>query len=559
MVSGSGVATPLPVRLFGPIMVGWPEAMLGPRDFGGVKPKQLLELLLLERGRAVSKDRLADGLWGEALPISASASLETYVSVLRRRIPNGRDLIATTRSGYQLVRDAVSVDLDEFDRLVRAAASEEAADRYLHLAAAVALGTEMVLADEPYAEWVLAARRMYAERHLQARVQLAESCLVLGRFGEAAEHAGAALVADALSERAARARMLAFHAVGDQPRALRIYAELRASLAGDLGVVPTAETTGLYGSIREGCPPAELLSCIPGRTPAIRFACNGDVRIAFQSFGSGPAEIVFVPPFLTNLAATWDEPVYADFLHRLGTLGRVTIFDKRGSGLSDPIVDWPDYDERCRDVAAVLDASGVERAVLFGVCDGGALSVQFAARYPDRVGGLVLFGVAARLLSCPDFPWGWTEQFHDIFLDSFEAAWATGAGLEHLNPSIAGDPRYRALFARLLRLGASPGVARRQREVDHDMDLRPLLPDIHAPTLVLARSEDPWVRVENSRYLAEHLRSARLEELPGADHEPWLGDTEPVFDILRSYVADVTMPRRGAPGARTISARSTGF
>lgn len=535
----------MPVRLFGPIGVGERRAALGPRDFGGVKPKQLIELLLLERGRTVSKDRLADELWGEALPVSTAGTLETYVSVLRRRIPGGRDLIATSQGGYQVVDGAVSVDLDEFDRLAQAAMSEEVSERYGYLAAAVALGREPVLADEPYAEWVLPVRRMYAERYLQALVQLAESCLLLGRFGEAVEHAGAALSVDGLSERAARAAMLAHYGTGDQARALRVYAELRAALAGDLGVIPTVETTALHGSIREGCPPGELLGSVPGRTPAIRFARNGEVRIAFQSFGAGATDIVFVPPFLTNLAATWDEPVYAAFLHRLGTLGRVTIFDKRGSGLSDPIVDWPDYDERCRDVAAVLDASEVERALLFGVCDGGALCVQFAARYPERVAGLVLFGVAARLLSCSDFEWGWTEEFHDLFLNSFEVAWATGAGLEHLNPSIAKDPRYRALFARLLRLGASPGIARRQREVDHDMDLRPLLPDIHLPALVLVRADDPWVRVENSRYLAEHLPAARLKELPGIDHEPWLGDTEPVIDALRKFITEVANPASG--------------
>lgn len=529
----------LPVRLFGPISVGDEGAALGPRDFGGAKPKQVFELLLLERGRTVSKDRLADELWGEALPVSTGATLETYVSVLRRRIPGGRNVIATAPGGYHVVPDAVALDTDEFDRLVRAAAAGAGHERYAHLAAAAALGREPILADEPYAEWALPLRRMYAERHLQALVQLAECCLGLGRFSEAAEHADAALVADGLSERAARSAMLAHYGGGDQARALRIYAELRVALAGDLGVVPTAETTALHGSIREGCPPELLLRSVPGRAPAVRFARNGPVRIAFQSFGTAGPDIVFVPPFLTNLGATWDEPVYAAFLHRLGNLGRVTLFDKRGSGLSDPIVDWPDYDERSCDVAAVLDAAGVERAVLFGVCDGGALCVQFAARHPERVAALVLFGVAARLVSCSDFEWGWSEKFHDQFLNSFEAAWASGAGFENLNPSIVTDPRYRALFARLLRLGASPGIARRQREVDHDMDLRPLLPDIHAPSLVLVRADDPWVRVENSRYLAEHLPAGRLHELPGNDHEPWLGDTDPVFDALRRFMTAI--------------------
>ena len=141
------MSVPVPVRLFGPIGFGERRAALGPRDFGRVKPKQLIELLLLERGRTVSNDRLADELWGEALPVSTAGTLETYVSVLRRRIRGGRDLIATSHGGYQVVDGAVSVDLEEFDRLARAAMSEEVSERYGYLAAAVALGREPVLGE----------------------------------------------------------------------------------------------------------------------------------------------------------------------------------------------------------------------------------------------------------------------------------------------------------------------------------------------------------------------------------------------------------------------------
>lgn len=522
------------VGMFGALTVTGPGCALGPRDFGGVKPKQLLEMLLLNRGRTVAKEELADCLWGESLPSDVPATVETYVSVLRRRLPSGRELIVTDSGGYRLEADRVSVDLDTFDRLTQLGVTGEPAERYVPLAAVVALGGEPVLADEPYAEWALPVRRQYAERHLQALVQLAECCVALGEFDEAANRAKAALAADPLLERACRAAMVAYYSTGAQAEALRFYAETRAALASELGVVPMAETSLLHDAILHQAPPETLLGAVPGRPPAIRFASNGPVRLAFQSFGDGAHDILFVPPMETNLSATWDEPVYAAFLRRLAGLGRVTIFDKRGSGLSDPVLEWPSEQERCEDVGAVLEAAGVDRAVLLGVCDGGVRCARFAARYPDKVAGLVLVGVPARLLRSDDFEWGWSERFYRLFLDSFEDAWARGAGMEVMNPSIAGDPRYRALYARFLRLGASPGMARRLRE--EDLDIRAILADISAPTLVVSRVDDPWVRVENSRYLAAHLGNAELCEVPGADHEPWLGDIEPVVSALRAFI-----------------------
>lgn len=533
--------------MFGPLSIGAGRDKIGPRDLGGIKPKQLLEILLLERGRIVAKDRLADALWGDALPVSAVSTIETYVSVVRRRVPLGRELISTVQGGYRVEAARVAVDVDEFDAAASAGAAGETQRRYVDLSRAVELGCETVLADEPYAEWVLPIRRQYADRWLQSLVQLAECCLALGRFDEALAHGTTALTTDPLLERAGRAVMLADYALGDRSAALTTYATLRGALADELGAVPTLETTELHRGVREAQPLDLLLTSTSCRGPAIRFAGNGDVRLAYQTFGRDQPDIVFVPQFLTNLGATWDEPVYAAFLRRLGSVGQVTIFDKRGSGLSDPVVEWPDKGERCEDMRAVMDAAGVQRATLFGVCDGGAMCVRFAARYPERVAGLVLFGVPARLLACPGFEWGWSEEFHASFLAAFEAAWARGDGLELMDPSVAFDRRYRALFARLLRLGASPGMARRLLEADRDLDLRDLLPKITAPTLVLTRRDDPWVRAENSFYMAEHLPSAELMVLDGADHEPWLGDSDDVIAALAAFLPQLPIPIASAP------------
>ena len=530
-------------KLFGDLEVHLPGAVLGPRDLGGAKPKQLLEMLLLERGRTLAKDWLADRLWGEDLPESVPATIETYISVLRRRLGPTRELITTAAGGYRLEAGGVALDVDAFDRLLQLGAEGEPADRYPHLAEAVAMAGAPLLTDEPYAEWLLPLRARYEDRRDQALIELAECCMALGRYREGTETAGAVAARNPLLERAARMVMLGRVALGDRAGALGAYADLRAALATEYDVVPTAETTRLAAAIREGASLEALTQSVPGRQPAIRFAVSGPARIAFQTYGAGDTDLVFVPQFMSSLAATWDEPVYSSFLHRLGTLARVTLFDKRGSGLSDPVFEWPTPEERSDDIAAVMDAAGIERGVLFGVCDGGATCLRFAERHPDRVAGLVLFASPVRLLAGAGFEAGWSERFYQRFLDSFDAAWTSGAGLEAMDPSIAHDPRYRALFARFLRLGVSPGLARRLWEADgRTLDVRPILPNVAAPALVLTRSGDPWVRPEQSRQCAEGLPRGTLVELPGQDHEPWLGDPEPVLEQLRLFVAGVAAP-----------------
>jgi DNA-binding SARP family transcriptional activator/pimeloyl-ACP methyl ester carboxylesterase len=541
------------VRMFGPLQVEAGGTRLGPRDLGGVKPKQLLEVLLVERGRPVPKERIAELLWGEAQPRRAAATIETYVLVLRGRLDRppglGRRLILTESGAYRLATGALSVDVDRFDALLREAAASGPAGRRPLLQEAVTLADAELLADEPYAAWVVPVREHYRERQVQALVDLAECCLDLGDQRAALAAAQRALALDATRERACRAGMLAHAALGERDAALRLYERCRAALADELGVPPDPQSRRLHLAVLRA-EPLGRPSARPARRPPVRYARNGRVRIAFQVVGGGPVDLAFSPSNVSSLAATWDDPTYAAFLDRLAAIGRLILFDKRGTGLSDPALDFPTTRERSEDLVAVLDAAGAGRAVLFGVCGGGALCIQLAADHPDRVAGLILHNSMARMLRADDYPWGWTPRMYRRLLDAFEDAWlGKGEGLVRRNPGLAGNPRYRDWFARYVRLGASPWMARRLTEMNGELDVRALLRRIRAPTLVICRTEDVWLSADNSRYLAREIPGARLVELPGVDHDPWVGDAAQVLEVVERFVAGLGQGRRAAAAA----------
>jgi DNA-binding SARP family transcriptional activator/pimeloyl-ACP methyl ester carboxylesterase len=525
--------------MFGSLELRVDGSRLGARDFGGVKPKQLLEVLLLERGRLVPKDRIAELLWGAALPQRVSATVETYVAVLRRRLDalprSGRRLIATEPGGYRLIAEQLEVDVDRYESLLRRAAAAAGAERRSVLEAAVEMGELELLADEPYSAWVAPAREHYRERQVQALVDLAECCLDQGDQRAALGAAGRAVALEPTRERAYRAAMRAHQAVGDRDGALRAYERCRQALVDELGVGPASETAALHRAI--------LRDEAPDKRPVVQiaYARHGPVRIAYQVVGDGPLDLVFSPSNVSNLAVTWDEPTYASFLRGLAGMARLILFDKRGTGLSDPALDFPTTSERSEDLLAVLDDVSSERAVLFGVCGGGALCAQLAADHPDRTAGLILHNSMARMLTTDDYPWGWTPEMYARLLDGFEQAWlGNGDGLVRRNPGLADNPRYRDWFARYVRLGASPWMARRLTEMNAELDVRAVLQRIRAPTLVICRTDDAWVSADNSRYLARRIHGARLVELGGVDHDPWVGDAAEVLAVVERFLAAIS-------------------
>jgi DNA-binding SARP family transcriptional activator/pimeloyl-ACP methyl ester carboxylesterase len=535
-------APAITARLFGPLRITVGHRTLTARDLGPLKQQHLLAVLLLDRGRLVTKERIADLLWGEHLPRNVSATIETYVSLIRRGLTAaggaGRRVIRTEPGGYRLDAEAVRADLDEFDALLRrAAATPHPTARRLDLEQAIGLADRDVLADEPYAEWAAGPREHYRARRLQALVDLAECCLVEGDHRGAVEAATRVLAAEPTHERACRALMQGHDALGQRSEALHAFASLRSALDETLGVRPSEPTVAVHTEIlrRDERPHTPVGATVH----PVRYADNGGVRIAYQVVGDGPVDLVFVPSFVTNLAATWDDPTYGGFLSELASMSRLILWDKRGTGLSDPAVDFPTTRQRSDDLAAVLRAAGSERAVIFGVCAGAALAVQFAVDHASRTAGLVLFGGFARMLATEGYPWGWPADQYEWFLSSLEEAWlGPGDGISRRNPSLLTNPRYRAWFARYVRVAASPYMARRLAEMNAEIDVRDQLEHVRTPTLVIVRRDDAWLSAGNSEYLARHIPSADLLTLPGVDHDPWVGDTAPVLDAVRGYLAE---------------------
>jgi len=268
--------------------------------------------------------------------------------------------------------------------------------------------------------------------------------------------------------------------------------------------------------------------------PETRYARSGEVHIAYQVIGDGPADLVLVPGFISHLDTWWDEPLCARFLERLAGFSRLILFDKRGTGLSDREFGVPTLEQRMDDVRAVMTAAGSEQAAVLGISEGGPMSALFAATYPERTTALVLYGTFAEFRS-----WVPSEEHLARILRAMDEEWGTGHSLPHFAPSLAGDPRVRRWWARVERSGASPGAAMALMRMNSEIDVRHVLPAIRVPTLVLHRTDDVTVDVEAGRYQATHIPGARYVELPGVDHLAFAGDVEPVLAEIEEFLTGV--------------------
>lgn len=283
--------------------------------------------------------------------------------------------------------------------------------------------------------------------------------------------------------------------------------------------------------------------------PETRYAKAGSVSVAYQNFGSGP-DFVICPGWVSNVEYGWEVPERAGFHDELGRFVRVTIFDKRGTGLSDREVGAATLEERMDDLRAVMEASRIESAHVFGVSEGGSLSMLFAATYPERVRSLILFGSFACRTRQTDYPWAPSPEQRQLFYDAIEQRWHETMDIEAIAPSIHRDPHSRRRLATYFRMSASPRGALALAKLNTEIDVRHVLPAIRVPTLVLHREHDADAQVEEARYIASRIPGARLVILPGADHLPYAGDTTPVVDELRAFVTGV---RERSEGDRILA------
>lgn len=287
-------------------------------------------------------------------------------------------------------------------------------------------------------------------------------------------------------------------------------------------------------------------------SPETRYVKSGDVHIAYQVIGGGPLDIVFVPGFVSNIEANWDSPARANFFHRLASFSRLILFDKRGTGLSDRGSQIFSLEQRMSDLQAIMDAVGSQRAALFGVSEGGPMSILFAATYPERTVALVIYGSYAKRAWAPDYPFGWTDDRFNTFFDNVEKHWGTpkGVDLSMWAPSVAHDQHVAERMAAHYRASASPGAARAVMQMNREIDVRHILPSVGVPTLILHRTGDRNIDIQHARYLAAHIPRAKFVELPGIDHVISVGNHDAILDEVEEFL---TGSRHAADLARVVS------
>ena len=275
--------------------------------------------------------------------------------------------------------------------------------------------------------------------------------------------------------------------------------------------------------------------------PETRYAKSGDVNIAHQVVGDGPIDIVLVDNWFSHVEAMWDVPPLARLVERLARFARVLVFDKRGTGLSDPvpITSLPSIEEWMDDVVAVMDAARSERAALIAGLASGFMAMTFAATYPERTSALALIDCYARFAEAPDYPWGGSPEEVARRVNAVREGWGKGLLLDEFAPSVAGDSYLRRVWSRYERVCASPGSALAMVRMFNETDVRHVLPSIRVPTLVVHRAEAVRISSAYSRYLAEHIAGAKYVEVPGIDNLIWAGDQDAMSAELQEFITGV--------------------
>ncbi|OBH05088.1 cyclase [Mycobacterium sp. E2699] len=301
------------------------------------------------------------------------------------------------------------------------------------------------------------------------------------------------------------------------------------------------------------------------------YASCGDLSLAYQVFGDGPIELVLIPPYVSHVELFWTLPEYKAFFERLGTFCRVVVFDKAGVGLSDPVPKVRSVDDRAAEIEAVMDTVGFEKAVLLALSEGGPAAIVWAARRPERTRALILHGTYATLggLEWDDLDRSpeevrarivrelgdeytptiqQLERWQD-FGDAVRSDWGDGRAVKCLVPSV----RSIRQLGMMERMCASPGMARATVEASFGIDVRPILPTLNVPTLIVHARGDLGVPVQYGRYLADHISGAQLLEVEGVDHAPWFTEPERTTTAIEEFLTGThAAPPRSRRALRAV-------
>jgi pimeloyl-ACP methyl ester carboxylesterase len=276
--------------------------------------------------------------------------------------------------------------------------------------------------------------------------------------------------------------------------------------------------------------------------PETHYVKSDDVHIAYQVLGEGPRDVLFVPGFVSNIEALWRSPDQSAFFGHLASFCRLILFDKRGTGMSDRGAQDFTLEQRMHDVQAILDAIGCKQAALFGVSEGGPMSLLYAASFPQRTSALVIYGSYAKRSRAPDYPFGWDDAQWQRVLDDIENHWGSPQSLS-IGMRTAGSTADPDRIAAYFRASASPGAAAAIMRMNREIDVRHVLSATRVPTLVLHRTGDPVIDVGHARFLASRIPGAKLVELAGEVHTPWLGNGDEIIDEVEQFLTGTQRAR----------------
>lgn len=287
--------------------------------------------------------------------------------------------------------------------------------------------------------------------------------------------------------------------------------------------------------------------------PKTEYTKSGDVNIAYQVFGSGDVDLVYVPGWVSNIDLMWACPELVSFFKELSKTVRIILFDKRGTGLSDRVVELSTLEERMDDIKAVMDAVNSKKAILFGHSEGGSASALFSVTYPNRVISLIAFGIFGKRKYSEDYPWAPTNKERQKVYDMIENDWCSGEMLlETLAPSKANDKKFMNWLASYFRSGASPSAAMKLTKMNTEVDIIDILEYIRVPTLLMQRTYDIDVKIEEGRFISKHIKGSKFVELEGEDHLFWAGNTKEILKEMKSFIMDLNLNKNHKNRLKTI-------
>lgn len=545
------------ISLLGPLTV---DGQSGEVVLRAAKERSLLAALALRSGQVVGFDSLIDALWGDAPPASARKTLQTYVSNVRRSL--GPEVVGTAASGYVLRTAAEEVDVGRFRILVqrgeealRSGSIQQACE---DLGEAVALWRGDPFAGVGAGTGLAAMAVRLKEEYLSALEARLAAELAAGRPGELVGELQVLVREHPFRERLWGHLMVALYRSGRQADALTVYQQARVRLRDELGLEPGGELRRLEQAILDqdpslDGPDPERASPESGqqiRPSPVRYAVTRDgVHVAYQIVGNGPIDVLAVPGFVSHLDMWWDAPTDR-LVRRLASFSRLILFDKRGMGLSDRPAHI-DVEHWVADAVAVLDATGSERAVIFGISAGAPTAALLAASHPERARALIMYGGYARFLADEQYQLGAQPGTLESRIRHIEANWGTGVGIGTLAASRAADPAARQYWARCQTVSTSPSAAAAFLRALTAIDVRHVLPTITAPTLILHPTRDQSIPVEAARQSRDLIPGARLVELDSDIHLIWLSD---VIDVItREIEAFITQSTATANAERALA------